>query len=58
MIPVRQLHWPGLIGTALAIVLAHGGGLLLLRYFDAFDLSVLGRILPIPERLSESWLFR
>jgi O-antigen/teichoic acid export membrane protein len=58
LIPIRQLHWPGMIATTVAIVLAHGGGLLLLRYFDAFDLRVLERFLPMPEALRRSSLFR
>jgi len=58
MVLIRQLHWPGMISTSGAIMLAHGGGLLLLRYFDAFDLRVLERFLPVPEVLRRSSLFR
>ena len=58
VVPVPQLHWSGMIGTAGAIVLAHAGGLALLRYFDAFDLTVLERFLPVPEMLRRSPLFR
>jgi O-antigen/teichoic acid export membrane protein len=58
VVPVPQLHWPGLISTAAAIVFAHAGGLVLLRYFDAFDLTVLERFLPVPETLRRSPLFR
>ena len=35
-----------MIVTAVAIVVANGVGLLLLRYFDAFDLRIVERFLP------------
>lgn len=58
LVPIRQFHWPGMISAAVTFVLAHGGGLVLLRYFDAFDLRVLERFLPVPEVLRRSSLFR
>jgi O-antigen/teichoic acid export membrane protein len=57
LISLRQLHWPGMITTAISVAIAHGAGLLLLRYFDAFDLRVLERFLPLPEVVRESALF-
>ncbi len=47
-----------MIGTAVAVVLLQAVRLVLLRYFDAFDLSVLERFLPVPEILRRSSLFR
>ena len=58
LVPVRELHWPGVISTAVAVVVVQGSGLVLLRYFDAFDLRVLERLLPVPEILRRSSLFR
>jgi O-antigen/teichoic acid export membrane protein len=57
LIPFRQLHWPGMISTALALLIANSVGLLLLRYFDAFDLGIVGRFVPVPEVIRKSWLF-
>jgi O-antigen/teichoic acid export membrane protein len=58
LIPIRELHWPGMISAAAAIVLVQGGALLLLRYFDVFDLSVVERFLPVPEVVRRSSLLR
>jgi O-antigen/teichoic acid export membrane protein len=58
LIPIRQLHWPGIICVATVIVFAHGCGLLLMRYFDAFDLNVLEHFLPVPKALRSSTFFR
>jgi O-antigen/teichoic acid export membrane protein len=57
LVPVRRLHWPGMIATAVALPVVDGVGLLLLRYFDAFDLRIVERLLPVPEVVRRSWLF-
>jgi len=49
VVPIRQLTWTGMTITAAAFATIYGMGLLLLRYFDAFDLQVLTRFLPIPK---------
>ncbi|MGA9798331.1 MAG: oligosaccharide flippase family protein [Terriglobales bacterium] len=58
LVPVGQFHWVGVILTAISVGAAYSAGLLLLRYFDAFDLRVLQRFVPIPEALFTSRLFR
>ena len=57
LVPFRRLYWPGMIVTAVAIVTADGVGLLLLRYFDAFDLRIVERFLPLPEVVRRSRFF-
>ena len=58
LIPVGQFHWAGMITTAIAIAAVFATGLLLSRYFDAFDLRILERFVPIPESVRGSALFR
>jgi O-antigen/teichoic acid export membrane protein len=58
LIPVGQFHWGGIITTAIAIAAVFATGLLLSRYFDAFDLRILERFVPIPEAVRGSALFR
>lgn len=58
LIPVGQFHWAGIITTAIAIAAVFATGLLLSRYFDAFDLRILERFVPIPESVRGSALFR
>ena len=58
LVPIGQFRWPGIICVAAIIVFAHGGGLLLSQYFDAFDLNVLEHFLPVPNALRRSTLFR
>ncbi len=57
LVPFRRLYWPGMIVSAVAIVGADGVGLLLLRYFDAFDLRIVERFLPVPDVMRRSWFF-
>jgi len=57
LLPVSQFHWTGLVITALVVAVVYFAGLVLLRYFDAFDLRVLGRFLPVPESLRQSRFF-
>ena len=58
LISVGQFRWPGIIITALAVGILYIAGLLLSRYFDAFDLRILERFLPVPKMLRRGWLFR
>jgi O-antigen/teichoic acid export membrane protein len=58
LIPVGQFHWAGTIATAIAIAAAFITGLLTTRYFDAFDLRILERFVPLPEAVRGSSLFR
>jgi O-antigen/teichoic acid export membrane protein len=58
LIPVRQLHWPGLISTAIGFCISYAIGLLFSRYFDAFDIGVLERFYPVPGAIRNSALFR
>jgi O-antigen/teichoic acid export membrane protein len=57
LVPFRRLYWPGMIVSSVAIVSADGVGLLLLRYFDAFDLRIVERFLPVPDVLRRSCFF-
>jgi len=57
LIPLSRFHWTGMAVSALAVVVAYFVGLLLVRYFDAFDLRILGRFLPVPEALRRSGFF-
>lgn len=57
LISVNQFHWTGMIITALTVSVVYFAELVLLRYFDAFDLRILGRFLPVPEALRQSRFF-
>jgi len=57
LIPFRQLQWRGMVSVALTLVITNSVGLLLLRYFDAFDLGIVERFLHVPEAVRRSWLF-
>jgi O-antigen/teichoic acid export membrane protein len=58
LIPIRQLHWVGVVVSAIGICAVYSAGLLLSRYFDAFDLGIVERFFPIPEGVRRSALFR
>lgn len=58
LVAVGQFHWMGVIFTGIALGVVYSAGLLLLRYFDSFDLRVLQRLVSIPEAVFTSWLFR
>jgi O-antigen/teichoic acid export membrane protein len=58
LIRVAHLNWTGLIVTTAGICLSYSVGLLLTRYFDAFDLGILERFLPISDSVRNSALFR
>ncbi len=57
LISVRQFRWTGIVVAAFSLSGIYSAGLLLMRYFDAVDLRILGRYLPLPETLRKSWLF-
>jgi len=57
LVPVNHLGWSGLLSTLAAFAAAYCIGLVLLRYFDAFDVDVLERILPLPKALRRILLF-
>ena len=57
LISVSRFRWVGMVITTLAVTVVYFVGLLLLGYFDAFDLRILGRFLPVPEVLRRSALF-
>jgi hypothetical protein len=46
-----QPGWAGLIAFAALFMVLYSIGLLLVRYFDTFDLQVLERIVPLPKVL-------
>ena len=46
---VNRLGWIGLIVTSAVFVTIYAVGLMLLRYFDAFDLQALEKVMPIPK---------
>ena len=54
---VNRLGWIGLIVTSAAFVTVYAVGLLLLRYFDAFDLQALEKVMPIPKLIRRIVLF-
>ncbi len=58
LVPIQQLVWTGMIITALVLSVVYFAGLLVLRYFDGFDLSILERFFPVLEMFRGSWLFR
>jgi O-antigen/teichoic acid export membrane protein len=49
LIPIHRLRWTGMTMTTAAFAILYGMGLLIIGYFDAFDLRVLERFLPIPK---------
>lgn len=57
-VPLAQLRWPGIFVTAAAIFIADGCGLLLMRYFDAFDVWAVERLFRVPRALRSSPLIQ
>ena len=51
LVPISQLRWGGLALTTAIFSFSYGSGLLVLRYFDAFDVQAVERFLPIPKVL-------
>jgi O-antigen/teichoic acid export membrane protein len=50
-IPIHQLRWVGMTITAMAFAALYGTALILVGYFDAFDLRVVERFLTVPKAL-------
>lgn len=44
ILPLSRFHWTGLVVTALGFGCIYLGGLLVLKYFDAFDIRALERL--------------
>jgi O-antigen/teichoic acid export membrane protein len=57
LFPIGSFYWGEMIGLSLAIALVYGLVLVLLRYFDALDLRIVERFIPVPEVLRKSPLF-
>ena len=50
-LPIYELRWAGMVITGLAFSICYVIALLVLRYFDTFDLQTLERLLPIPKAI-------
>jgi O-antigen/teichoic acid export membrane protein len=57
LFPIGRFHWGEMIGMSLALAAVYGLVLVLLRYFDAIDLQVIERFMPVPSVLRKSSLF-
>jgi FkbM family methyltransferase len=48
ILPINHLSWAGMINTAVIVAVAYIAGLVVLHYFDAFDLHIARQVLMIP----------
>jgi O-antigen/teichoic acid export membrane protein len=57
LVPVHDLRWVGMTLTAVLFGPVYAVGLVSLKYFDAFDVAMLARFIPIPKSIQEASLF-